>query len=198
MNQRACSLLQISGHHRSSRCGVHRLIELDVLGLVDARLAHSLFGHLSDHDVIGALEGSLVGLNLVQIGNLASQSCQLLVACSHKVTNDLLHGLSLLLSVLLQLVVGLLQLLDGILQGLVGGTSLVLLFVHLVEGEQSLLVTFANIVKVFLQRTIVLEQLLLFVDALLVVVEQTLLLLSLFGAGLVLCVQCVSQHDSCD
>ena len=198
MNQRAYSLLQIGRHHRSGCCGVYGLLELDVLSLVDARQAHSLFGHLGDHDVIGALEGSLIGLNFVQIGNLACQCCQFLVACSLKISNDLLHGLSLLLSVLLQLVVGLLQLLDCILQGFVGGTSFVLLFVHFVEGEQSLLVTFANIVKIFLQCTIVFEQLLLFVDALLVVIKQTLLLLSLFGTGLVLRVQRVGQHNGND
>ena len=73
---------------------------------------------------------------------------------------------------------------DFSFSSLVGLARLFLLFFHLVEGQQCLLVALANVIEVLFQCTVVFEQLLLFVDAALIVSQQLLLLVSLLTAGL--------------
>ena len=81
-----------------------------------------------------------------------------------------------------------------LLQGFVGIGHGLLLLLHLVEGEQRLLVTLSYAVEVLLQVAIVLEELLQFVDALLVVAQQLLPILSLSLRGLVLGVERDAEH----
>ncbi len=141
----------------------------------DARQADGLLSNLGHHRIVSALKRGQVGLQVVEVGQTAHESRQLVVGLRLgqllQVADDSLHGLALLLLVFLQLTVGLLKRLDSLLKSLVGGLRLVLLFVHLVEGQQCLLIAFAHIVEILLQCAIVLEQLLLFVDATLIVFE---------------------------
>ena len=90
----------------------------------------------------------------------------------------------------------LIQALVALLQRIVGLLELLQLLFHLLVGEQGLLIPLAYTIEILLQRTVVVEQLLLFVDTTLVVGEQLLLLIGLCMTSLHLEIESNAESDS--
>ena len=172
---------------------------------MDARLFHGLSHHLGHHDVVVALNGGLA----VHVAQVQQLVCQVVDAgfnepCAlarfqfdsiAQLVGNLLNQLVLLLSHLGHPCMSVEQLAVVFRQLLVAFLQRAAVLFHLVEHEQGLVVARTHVLEVLLQRTVVGQQLLLFVDAVLVVFQQFLSFLGLRVRGLHLEIEGNSKHD---